>query len=506
MGCNGIIRMATMIIKSPVIKLIFLLPCFLSGIFLYPAENRYALVIGNSNYRDRSIPNLANPVNDVSDIAAALWELDYDVTLKTNVNLRDMINAVRDFSEKLGRNPESEGFFWFAGHGLSVRGVHYLLPVDVDPSDDNIMARGSYSVDDLMAEIENARNMTNLIVIDACRNNLLPQGARSVGSRGLTVLSIDDYRIRGNKVVYSTMAGKTAADGLPGSRNSPFAQAFLAGMFSAEIFDDVFLDIANETLRLTNGEQEPYSMGTFSVKSYSLNRSLIQDSAVKTVYEPSKSNPFYSGARHGAASFNLNNKKIRSFSAAPVFSGFVFSGENESKPPAGGIGFGLTFTFYEKYGVYGDFFYIPNSFFIAAEMVNDLQFFDVNNSTGNIRQELHTFIWSIGSLYKVRIDQNQRFIANFGLSLSFFTVYAADLYNGTNLVGKYSSGFDPGFGLLTGLSFRFSELIAMDFGLAWKIGLIGRNIKLDDIYYLGKNVFPYTFNGRLGITFWFEQP
>ena len=237
--------------------------------FLFPAD-RYALVIGNGNYKDKSIPNLTNPVNDAADVASSLKTLGYNVTLKTNVGLRELQNAIVDFSGSLSRSGDSEGFFWFAGHGISVKGIHYLLPTDADPTDDFSIPRTSFSVDDLMEQIENARNKTNLIVIDACRNNLA-QGGRAIGSRGLTVLSQDDYRIKGNKIVYSTMAGKTASDGASGSRNSPFAQAFLDNMQEHEIFDDVFLDIANETLRLTKGDQEPYSMGTFAVKSYSLN-------------------------------------------------------------------------------------------------------------------------------------------------------------------------------------------------------------------------------------------
>jgi len=239
--------------------------------FLFAANNRYALVIGNGNYRNKSIATLANPVNDATDMAAALRDLGYNVTLKTNIGLREMLDAVQDFSFNLKRSNENEGFFWFAGHGLSVKGIHYMLPVDVDPVNDNIIARGAYSVDDLMDEIGSARNKTNLIVIDACRNTLLPGGNRSVGGRGLTVLASDDYRITGNKVVYSTMAGRTASDGVPGSRNSPFARAFISNIKKPEAFDDVFLDIANETMRLTQGEQQPYSMGSFAVKSYTLN-------------------------------------------------------------------------------------------------------------------------------------------------------------------------------------------------------------------------------------------
>ena len=105
------------------------------------SQNRYALVIGNGNYRNREISTLGNPVNDATDMAAVLRELGYNVTLKTNIGLIDMMDSIQEFAFNLRRSPETEGFFWFAGHGLSVRGIHYLLPVDVDPMNESIIAK-----------------------------------------------------------------------------------------------------------------------------------------------------------------------------------------------------------------------------------------------------------------------------------------------------------------------------------------------------------------------------
>jgi uncharacterized caspase-like protein len=237
------------------------------------AQKRHALVIGNNDYQN-GVTTLNNPANDAEDIARAVRELGYEVTLLKNVNLGDMIKAIDQFTTGLSRDAESEGFFWFAGHGVSVREQHFLLPIDVNPESDNMISRTAYSVDELMGEIEKAHNKTNLIVIDACRNKLLPGNSsrsRSFGDRGLAVLALDDARIKGNKIVYSTAAGKTAADGAERSRNSPFAEAFLHNINSPQTFDDAFIDISQATLRLTKGEQEPYAMGTFAVKSYSLN-------------------------------------------------------------------------------------------------------------------------------------------------------------------------------------------------------------------------------------------
>ena len=511
----------------------------------FSADNRYALVIGNGNYRDRSIASLANPVNDATDVAASLKSIGYNVTLKTNIGLRDMISAVRDFTVLLRRAPENEGFFWFAGHGLSIRGIHYMLPVDIDPVDDNIIARGAYSVDDLMEEIENSRNRTNLIVIDACRNTLLPgaSGSRSTGSRGLAVLSRDDYRIKGNKIVYSTMAGRTASDGASGSRNSPFAQAFLSHIQSPEIFDDVFLDIANETLRLTKGDQEPYTMGAFAVKSYSLNPQAIVQPAqtaqarpVETTATPETSvettrvNPNTPSASSASERFLLDGKKVISLSVAPIFYGSTFSGK--------GFGFASAFTFYEKYRNYGEMFFLPNSFFASLDFGYDTHVIkptlNIDTTLQNIgilppgyssgislsdgEQEFAGGIMGVGALWKIRMGESQRFIANFGLSLEFF-VGASEFYyedGGTReKLSELDNSFDPGFGLHGGISFRFSRLVSLDFGLKWKYAFMGKDITVAIYHpytnaylydeYFAKGIHPYTFGGNLGVSFWWPK-
>jgi uncharacterized caspase-like protein len=168
---------------------------------------------------------------------------------------------------KLDTNRESEGFFWFAGHGVNVGNRHYLLAVDVDPRSDNSIIRGSYSVDKLVENFDRIRNKANLLVIDACRNDFIP-GSRTISGRGLAVVASDS--IVGNVIAYSTRAGQTADDGKPGDRNSPFAAAFLSNIKTAKSFDNLFIQIANDTRTRTNGRQIPYKVGYFTIEDYAI--------------------------------------------------------------------------------------------------------------------------------------------------------------------------------------------------------------------------------------------
>src|SRR5713226_6502017 len=73
------------------------------------AEQRVALVIGNSAYKDSP---LANPVNDATDIAKVLQQVGFKVILRRNAGTRDMRQAIREFGAELRR--AEVGLFYFA--------------------------------------------------------------------------------------------------------------------------------------------------------------------------------------------------------------------------------------------------------------------------------------------------------------------------------------------------------------------------------------------------------
>ncbi len=87
------------------------------------AARRTALVIGNSNY---AASPLANPVNDAADMSLVLknW---VSVILKTDATKREMVDALREFGRDLTRS--DIGLFYFAGHGMQIQEVNYLIPV-----------------------------------------------------------------------------------------------------------------------------------------------------------------------------------------------------------------------------------------------------------------------------------------------------------------------------------------------------------------------------------------
>src|SRR6218665_2351643 len=91
------------------------------------AGRRLALVIGNSSYQN--VSELTNPQNDATDIAEKLRNLSFDVMLGTNLTRDQMHEAFQKFSEEI--KPGDEGLFFYAGHGISLSGENFLIPIDM---------------------------------------------------------------------------------------------------------------------------------------------------------------------------------------------------------------------------------------------------------------------------------------------------------------------------------------------------------------------------------------
>ena len=130
---------------------------------------RYALLIGNADYPD--ISKLDNPVYDVQEIAAALGLLGFEVDLLIDGNMTDMERAINTFTTKLASERESEGFFWYAGHGIEIDREAYMLPVDCNINSVSLMLASSVSLSSLTGKLDSSRNKINVVFLDINRTN-----------------------------------------------------------------------------------------------------------------------------------------------------------------------------------------------------------------------------------------------------------------------------------------------------------------------------------------------
>jgi uncharacterized caspase-like protein len=170
------------------------------------SEKRVALVIGNSRYE--SAP-LRNPVNDANLVAATLREIGFDVISRTDVNLREMQLAVREFSRKIQNG--SVGLFYYAGHGMQSGGRNFLIPVSAQIEVEGDVVLEALDLNSVLEQMGMAQNRLNIVILDACRNNPFTRSFRS-GAQGLAQVNAP----AGTFIAYATAPGQTASDGKGG--------------------------------------------------------------------------------------------------------------------------------------------------------------------------------------------------------------------------------------------------------------------------------------------------
>lgn len=174
-----------------------------------------------------------------------------------------MDEAVFEFGETLAREG-GVGLFYYAGHGIEAGGVNYLAPVDQDIRAERELRRKAISVSAVLSEMEYARNGTNIIILDACRDNPLPADARSAGSsRGLSVVQAPS----GSLVVYATSPGEAAADGR--GRNGVFTGALLDHIATPGIDAmNMLLNVRRDVMAATGNEQTPWENSSLTTRFY----------------------------------------------------------------------------------------------------------------------------------------------------------------------------------------------------------------------------------------------
>jgi hypothetical protein len=223
------------------------------------AEKRVALVVGNSAYKN--VPRLANPVNDVTMVAAMLKNAGFDlVTTKLDVNIVEMRKALREFGLQ-ARNADVAVIF-YAGHGIELDGNNYLIPTDAVLETDTDVFDETFPLDRVLFTVEPAKQL-RLIILDACRDNPFAKtmkrtiAARAVG-RGLAKVEPNSPN---TMIAFSAKAGSTASDG--DSKNSPFAVALVEHLPKPGLdLRKAFGFVRDDVLKNTGYKQEPYVYGS----------------------------------------------------------------------------------------------------------------------------------------------------------------------------------------------------------------------------------------------------
>ena len=224
------------------------------------AENRIALVIGNSEYSSGPLPN---PANDAKMIAETLNNLGFEVIARRNADQNTMKRAIQEFGSRLEKaGPSAVGLFYYAGHGVQLNGRNYLIPTTAQIEREGDVEIEAVSADWVIEQMRYARNRLNIVILDACRNNPFTRSMRSV-DHGLATMDAP----AGILIAYSTAPGAVAADG--SGRNSPYTEALSKAMRDLqEPVEQVFKRVRVGVMSATSGKQVPWESSSLTGDFY----------------------------------------------------------------------------------------------------------------------------------------------------------------------------------------------------------------------------------------------
>jgi uncharacterized caspase-like protein len=178
-------------------------------------------VIGNGAYQQAS--HLKNPVNDAKALAKELRRLGFQVVQEHFDLGRDaLLQSLRAFSDV------AKGADWavvyYAGHGMEVNGINFLIPVDAKLVDEEDVEEEAVPVSRLLDRLKDAVGI-KIIILDACRDN--PFATRMYRrARGGASLGLAEMRAAsGTLIAYATNPGDIALDG--DDEHSPYVSALL---------------------------------------------------------------------------------------------------------------------------------------------------------------------------------------------------------------------------------------------------------------------------------------
>ena len=223
---------------------------------------RVALVIGNGAYTH--VKALPNPSNDARAVAKSLRGIGFVVTEGIDLDRVGMQNMIREFLRDAARSQVA--IVYYAGHGVQIDGRNYLVPVDAQLKQGGSLTATMMDMDTIMAGLDDQLR-TNILILDACRNNpMAPQVAsagvgRAIEGSGLAApssLGSGSTSGAGTLIAFATAPGKVALDGE--GANSPFSAALSRhiGTPGLEV-QQMLTRVRAEVVAATKSQQVPWS-------------------------------------------------------------------------------------------------------------------------------------------------------------------------------------------------------------------------------------------------------
>src|SRR6516164_1891321 len=224
------------------------------------AENRVALVIGESAYR--SVTPLPNPANDAKAVAKLLADSGFEVTTAADLSREEMNGKVGDFAATIAaKGPDTVALVFYAGHGMQIDGENYLVPVDVDPKREADIPLQAVRLNDVLNTLNSVPTKMRILLLDACRNNPFPTINQTTG-HGLAMVDTKSGA-PGTFLSYSTSPGAEAEDG--NGADSPYTTALLSAAREPGVpIEEAFKRVRVAVNRAIDGRQTPWDSSSLT--------------------------------------------------------------------------------------------------------------------------------------------------------------------------------------------------------------------------------------------------
>jgi len=220
------------------------------------ADKKIALVIGNSEYKN--IAGLKNTVNDANLMQATLENLGFNVIKRTDLILDSLESELSRFS-RLMRN-YNVALFYYAGHGVQVDGVNYLVPVDAKMAQKEDCSLEAYSLSRMTDEFAKYPSNINIVILDACRS--FSYGWSRGQESGILTMNSTNGIITG----YATSPGSSAADGT--GENGLYTEELVNQMNIHQTIEEVFKNTRVKVMERTKGQQRPQYLNELNGNFY----------------------------------------------------------------------------------------------------------------------------------------------------------------------------------------------------------------------------------------------
>ena len=249
------------------LRLLLVLPAL--ALFLFSpaaaetrASERVALVIGMSGYQ--TVPKLKNTINDARALAGTLEGMGFQVDVLMDATREETLEELEDFAFRA--ETADIALLYYAGHGVSVQGTTFLIPVDARVQAARDIVSASVTMDRMLAAVDGARKMS-ILILDSCRDNPFPDvidlrdpevaKGLTTGKGGLAAPAPE----RGTLVAFAARDGEVAMDG--DGVNSPFNVALRENMVLPDLeIGLMFRRVRDDVLAATGNAQEPATYGS----------------------------------------------------------------------------------------------------------------------------------------------------------------------------------------------------------------------------------------------------